>query len=92
MDRATEKDWPKRLLIASYKRLKKKDSDRARIPYVEAVCVPEHLALPGSLQAKQLHHFTLNSHWRRAATSKNNKKSYIYVCRVALVLSDSLKP
>ena len=34
----------------------KKDSDRARTPAVEAVCVPAHLALPGSLQAKQLRH------------------------------------
>ena len=33
----------------------KKDSDRART-LVEAVHVPAHLALPGSLQAKQLWH------------------------------------
>ena len=33
--------------------------------------------------------FTLSSHWGRAATGK---KSYIYVCRVASVVSDSLRP
>ena len=43
------------LLITGYKRLKK-DSDRAITPAMEAVCVPAHLALPGSPQAKQLHH------------------------------------
>ena len=44
------------LLIASYKRLEKTLSDRAVTPAAEAVCVPEHLALPGFLQAKQLLH------------------------------------
>ena len=43
------------LLIASYKRLEN-DSDKAKIPVAEAVCVPAHLAPPGSLQANQLHH------------------------------------
>ena len=41
------------ILIASYKRLKKKkkkkDSDRAIKPAVEAVCVSAHLAPPESL-------------------------------------------
>ena len=31
-------------------------TDRAIPPAVEAFCVPEHLAPPGSPQAKQLHH------------------------------------
>ena len=35
---------------------KKKISDKAITPATEAVCVLEHLALPGSLKAKQLHH------------------------------------
>ena len=39
------------LLIASWK----KDSDRSITRAMEAVCVPAHLALPGSLQAKQLY-------------------------------------
>ena len=34
----------------------KKDSERVITPVMEAVCIPEHLMLPGSLQAKQLHH------------------------------------
>ena len=35
----------------------KKDSDRDTTPAMEVVCAPEHLGPPGSLQAKQLHHF-----------------------------------
>ena len=42
------------LLIASYKRLLKKDSDRGITPGVEAVHAPAHLVLPGCPQAKQL--------------------------------------
>ena len=42
------------LLIANYKRLIKKDSDRAIIPVADAVHVPAQLAPPGSPQAKQL--------------------------------------
>ena len=44
------------LLINSYKRLEKKDSERAITPVVEADHVPAHLAPPGSPQFKQLHH------------------------------------
>jgi len=36
--------------------------------------------------------FTLNSHWGRAAIGKKKKKSCIYACRVAMVLSNSLQP
>ena len=43
------------LLIASSKRLKK-NSDRAITPAVEPACVPEHSALPGYPQVKQLRH------------------------------------
>ena len=49
------KTGPRGLLITSYKRLKK-DSDRAMTPVAEAVRVPAHLVLPGSLQVKQLCH------------------------------------
>ena len=38
------KDGQRGLLIASYERLKKKDSDRAITPVEEAVCVPAHSA------------------------------------------------
>ena len=41
------KTGQKGLLIASYKR-PEKDSDRAITPAKGAVCVPAHLALPGS--------------------------------------------
>ena len=51
-----KKDWQQEALIASYKRLKKKDSDRATSSVVEAVHVPAHLAPLGSPQAKQLRH------------------------------------
>ena len=44
------------LLIASYKRLGKKDSDRVITPGVEAVCVLEHFAPLGSPKPKQLCH------------------------------------
>ena len=36
--------------------------------------------------------FMLNAHWEGAATDKRKKKSCIYACRVASVLSDSLEP
>jgi len=62
--------------------------DTAITPVVEAVRVPAHLVLPGFLQAKQLR--TLNSHWGRAATLE--KRSRVYACRVASVVSNSLQP
>ena len=51
-------------------RASEKDRDRALTPAVEVVHVPPLLASPGSLQAKQLCAFTLNSHWGRAATGQ----------------------
>ena len=56
---------------------------------MEAVCVPEHLAPPGSLQAKQLYHLHAqlsleqSCHWQK----KKKKKSCVYALRVALVLT-----
>ena len=50
-----EKDWPKMPSDCQLQEAQK-DSDRARTPAVEAVCVPAHLVLPGSPQAKQLRH------------------------------------
>ena len=81
------------LLIAGYKRLQqatrgsKKDADRAITPAVEAVCVPAHL--PGSPQARQLYH--LHSQLSLGQSCHRQKKSSIYACRVALVVSDSLR-
>ena len=83
-----EKDWPKRPSDHQLQEAAKKDSERAITPAVEGVCVPAHLVLPGSPQAKQLCNFTLNAHWDRAATGK--KMSCIYACRVASVVSDFL--
>ena len=65
------------LLITSYKRLKKKDSDTALTPLAEAVCVPAHLALPGSPQAKQLH-----AQLSLGQSCHRQKKSCAYVCRI----------
>ena len=78
MGRATEKDWPKRPSDRQLQRGSKKDSDRAITPVAEAVRVPTGQAAASP------------SHWGRAATGK--KKSCVYVRRVALVVSDSLRP
>ena len=75
------------LLIASYKRLEKR-LWRAITPATEAVCVPAHLVLPGSLQAKQLHHLDAQLSLGRATT----RKIIVYVHRITLVLSGSLQP
>ena len=77
------------LLIASYKRLKK-DSDRAMTPVAEAVRVPAHLVLPGSLQVKQLCHLHAQSSMRQS--SHRQKMSCVYACRVASVVSTLCDP
>ena len=61
------------LLVTSYKGLEK-DSDRAITPVMDAICVPEHLSPPGSLQAKQLHYLQLQLSLGRAATGQKKKK------------------
>ena len=66
MGGATKKDWPKRPSDSQLQEARKKDSDRAITPAAEVGCVPAHLALPGSLQAKRCATVTLNSHWGRA--------------------------
>ena len=53
----------------------KKDCDRALTPVVEAVCVPAHLTVPGSPQAKQLSHLHAHLHWGRVATGKKSPVS-----------------
>ena len=90
MGGATEKDWQRGLLIASYKRLVKKDSDRAITPVVKAVRVPAHLELPGSPQAKELHH--LHAQLSLEQRCHRQKKSCLCECRVTSVLSASLRP
>ena len=64
----------------------KKDSDRA----ITTVCVPAHLAPPGSPQAKQLCH--LHSQFSVGQSCQRQKKSHVYARRVASVVSNSLWP
>jgi len=68
----------------------KKDSDRTITPAADAVRVPAHLELPGSSQAKQLRHF--HAQLSLGAELPQAKKSSLYVCRVSLVVSNSLWP
>ena len=84
-----EKAGPRGLLIASYKRLEKR-LDRAITPVVEAVHALAHLAPPGSLQAKQLCH--LHTQLSLGQSCRSQKKPFVYVCRVSLVVSSSLRP
>ena len=66
----------------------KKDSDRAITPAAEAVWVLAHLAPPGSLQAKQLHHLhTQLSLVQSCHGPKKKKKSCVYAHKVASILS-----
>ena len=76
------------LLIASYKRLEKKKTDRAVTPAAEAVRVPAHLAPPGSPQAKQLSHF--HAQLSLGQSCHRGEKSCVYAHRITSVLSDSL--
>ena len=57
---------------------------------VEAVHVPAHLAPPASLQAKQLRHLHTQPSLGQSCHRQN--KSWVYACRVASVLSGSLRP
>ena len=59
----------------------KKDSDRARIPAVEAVRVPAPLAPPGSPQAKQLHHLHAQP---SLGQSCHGQRSLVSVCAGSL--------
>ena len=68
----------------------KKDSDRAITPRAEAVHVPAHLVPPGSPHLKQLHQ--LHTQPSLGQSCHRQKKSCIYARRVALVVSDSLRP
>ena len=63
-----------------------KDFDRATTPAGEAVCVPAHLAPPGSPKAKQLNH--LHAQLSLEQSCHSQKKSCTYACRVASVVSN----
>ena len=77
------------LLIASYK-ASKKDSDRAITPVAEAVHVPAPLVPPGCPQARQLCY--VHAQLSLGQSCHRQKKSCAYEHRVALVVSDSLRP
>ena len=67
-----------------------KDSDSAVTPVAEVVCVPALLTSPGSPQAKQLRH--LHAHQLSLGQScHRQKKPCAYACRVASVVSNSLR-
>ena len=84
---AMEKDWPKRPSDRQLQEARKK-TDRAITPGVEAVHVPEHLALPGSPQAKQL--CQLHVQLSLGQSCHRHKKCCMYAYRVALVVLNSL--
>ena len=52
----------------------KKDSDRAIILVAETTRVPAHLASPGSLQAKQLHHLHAQLSLEQSCHRQKKKK------------------
>ena len=56
----------------------KKDSDRAMTLATKAVCVPAHLALPGSLPAKQLHQ--LHAQLSLGQSCHGPKKKIFFSC------------
>ena len=87
---AKVKDWPKRPSNHQLQEAQKKDSDRAITPVAEAVHVPKHSVLPGSLQAKQLCH--LHTQLSLGQSCHRQKKPCVYARRVTLVASDSLQP
>ena len=75
-----EKDWPKRPSDSKLQEAREK-TDRAITPATEAVCVPAHLVLPGSLQAKQLHHLHAQlSLGQSYHTQNNNNNKVLCLC------------
>ena len=83
-----EKDWPRRPSDRQLQEAQKK-TDKAIAPGAEAVCVPAHLALTGSPQAKQLWHIQTQFSWGQRC--HRQKKICIYVHRVASVMSHTLR-
>ena len=75
------------LLITSWK----KDSDRSITLVMEAVCVPAHLALPRSPQAKQLYHLHAQlSLGQSCHRQKKKKKSLAFMQAGSLQLCPTL--
>ena len=73
---AMERDWPKRPSDHQLQEAKKKDSERAITPAVEAGRVPAHLAPPGSPWPKQLCH--LHAQLSLGQSCHRQKMSCVY--------------
>ena len=91
MGGATEKDWPKR---PSDPQLQEARKNILITPAVEAVHAPAHLALPGSVKAKQLRHLHAQL---SLGQSCHRQKSVLHLCAQGhfvhrVTLSDSLPP
>ena len=91
MGGAIEKNRPKRPSDHQLQEAQKKHSDRAITPVMEAVPASLHIwRHQGPHKPNSCITFTRNSHW--AELSRAKKKSCVYACRVALVVSNSLQP
>ena len=88
MGRATEKDWPKKPSDCQLQETQNKTLIGPEL-LRQRQSVSLHTCCPGSCKPSSCATFTLNPHWGRAAAGK--KKSCIYACRVALILSNSLQ-
>ena len=89
---ATEKDWPKRPSDCQLQEAQKTDSDRAITLAAEAVRIPAHLVLPGSPQAKQMHHPHAQLSLGENCHRQNKQKSLVIMHVGSPVMSDSLRP
>ena len=87
MGGAIEKDWPKRPSERQLQEAQEK-TDRAITPVVEAVHIPAHLALPGSLKAKQLCY--LHTQLSLGQSCHRPKMSCVCVCRLTFSSVQSL--
>ena len=74
-----EEGWTKRPSDCQLQEAQKK-TDRGVTPAAEAICVPEHLALPGPLQVKQLHHLHAELSLGQSCHSPPPKKKVLCLC------------
>ena len=79
-----EKDWPERPSDGQLREAHKK-TGRAIIPSTKAVCVPAHLAPPGSLQAKQLRHLHAQLSLGQSCHRPKKKKGLVFMRAVSLL-------
>ena len=69
----------------------KKNSDRVITLAAKEVCVPVHLAPPGSLHAKQLHYFYAQLSLGQSC-QRWKKKSLVFMCAASLRSCPTLQP